>query len=336
MEKIVLIPADHMNSEFFRILKNTGYDDKKANKIAEIFTTNSLEGIYTHGVNRFPRFVRNTRDGYIKPDAEPTLTHASGSLEQWNGNLGPGPLNAVFATDRAIELSDKYGIGLVALANTNHWMRAGFYGCMAARRGYVFIGWTNAIANMSAWGAKDQHLGNNPFVLAAPFGNDAIVLDFAMSLYSYGKMELYANEGKKLPYPGGYDTEGVLTDDPAKILESWRPLPIGYWKGASLSLLLDIIATILSGGSSVCEITSRKVEYAVAQVFIAIDINKLQNSRGIENVVRTIIEDLHSSIPVSQGTKIRYPGENIPKIKEESLRNGIPVSKNIWEEIMAL
>jgi len=25
-----------------------------------------------------------------------------------------------------------------------------------------------------------------------------------------------------------------LTDDPAAILESWRALPIGYWKGAGL------------------------------------------------------------------------------------------------------
>ncbi len=53
-------------------------------------------------------------------------------------------------------------------------------------------------------------------------------------------------------------------------------------------------------------------------------------------LVRTIIDDLHSSVPVNDDTKIRYPGENIPKIKEESLKNGIPVAKNIWEEIMAL
>ncbi len=64
-----------MRSTFLAILKKTGFTDQKAERIAEIFTTNSLEGIYTHGVNRFPRFVRNTRDGYIKPDAEPTLTH---------------------------------------------------------------------------------------------------------------------------------------------------------------------------------------------------------------------------------------------------------------------
>jgi 3-dehydro-L-gulonate 2-dehydrogenase len=336
MAKTVFIPHNVMKSVFSGILLKEGYPEKKADAIAEIFTVNSLEGVYTHGVNRFPRFVRNTRDGYIKQDAEPTLIHTSGSLEQWNGNLGPGTLNAVFATNRAIEIAEKSGIGLVALGNTNHWMRAGYYGGMAAKRGFVFIGCTNAIANMSAWGAKDQHLGNNPFVLAAPFGEEAIILDFAMSLYSYGKMELYANEGKKLPYPGGFDTEGVLTDDPAKILDSWRPLPIGYWKGAGLSLLIDILATILSGGSPVCEITSRKVEYAVSQVFIAIDISKLHNTSSIKETVQKIIDDLHSSIPEKEGTKIRYPGENLGRIRNEALNKGIPVAENIWEEILGL
>ena len=333
---ITLVQAEKMESVFFDILRKTGFADAKAEKIAEIFTTNSLEGIYTHGVNRFPRFIRNTCDGYIIPDAEPTLAHASGSLEQWNGNLGPGPLNALFSANRATEISDKYGIGMVALANTNHWMRGGLYGWQTAKRGYVFIGWTNTIANMPAWGAKDPHLGNNPFVIAVPYGKEAVVLDFAMSLYSYGKMESYANEGKKLPYEGGFDREGGLTNDPGKILESWRTLPIGYWKGASLSLLLDILATILSAGSAVNEITARKVEYNCSQVFIAIDIRKLKNYPSIEKSVHEIIDDLHSSVPVNDETKIRYPGENVPKLREESLKNGIPVAKNIWEEILSL
>ncbi len=122
---ITVIPAEKMKSVFLDILIKTGFIDIKAEKLADIFTTNSLEGIYTHGVNRFPRFIRNTRDGFIKPDAEPSLTHAAGSLEQWNGNLGPGPLNAVIATNRGMELADKNGIGLVALSNTNHLMRGG-------------------------------------------------------------------------------------------------------------------------------------------------------------------------------------------------------------------
>ena len=58
--------------------------------------------------------------------------------------------------------------------------------------------------DMLVWGAKDPRLGNNPFVIAVPFNEEAIVLDFAMTQFSYGKMESYMTEGKQLPFPGGF------------------------------------------------------------------------------------------------------------------------------------
>jgi 3-dehydro-L-gulonate 2-dehydrogenase len=149
-------------------------------------------------------------------------------------------------------------------------------------------------------------------------------------------MEAYSNEGKKLPFPGGFDKEGRITDDPSDILESWRTMPIGYWKGASLSLLLDLLATILSGGSSVNQITERNAEFNVSQVFIVIDLKKLDNESLISQSVQNIIDDLHSSIPSEPGGRIRYPGEDIETIRNENMERGIPVARNIWDEILSL
>jgi 3-dehydro-L-gulonate 2-dehydrogenase len=339
MEKIeqkIRVPAEKMKSEFFRILTGLGFQEERAGKCAGIFMVNSLEGVYSHGVNRFPRFVKYTRDGFILPDAEPALVSRAGSIEQWNGNLGPGPLNAVAATDRAMELARANSIGLVALANTNHWMRGGTYGWQAARRGFVFIGWTNTCPNMPAWGAKDPRLGNNPFVMAVPYKNEAIVLDFAMTQYAYGKIESYRNEGKKLPYSGGYNKDNELTSDPVEILETMRALPVGYWKGAAFSLLLDILATILSGGLSTSEVKSCATEHSLSQVFIAIDLKCLHNFPAIENSIEQIIADLKKSIPENNSVEIRYPGENVVRIRNENLREGIPVNKDIWEKILSL
>jgi 3-dehydro-L-gulonate 2-dehydrogenase len=332
----ILISRDQMKSEFFRILSKHGFTEKAADQCAEIFTVNSLEGVYSHGVNRFPRFIKNIREGFIKPDAVPSLVQRTGSVEQWEGNLGPGPLNAIFATERVMALARENSIGLVALANTNHWMRGGSYGWMAAREGFVFISWTNTCPNMPAWGAKDPRLGNNPFVIAVPYGNDAIVLDFAMSQFSYGKMDSYNNENKKLPYPGGFNQKGMLTDDPGEILESWRALPMGYWKGAGLSLLLDILAAILSGGLPTFKIGECSSEYRVSQVFIAIDINNLYNFPSIDSTIHNIISDFKSSVPENDTATIRYPGEFIAKIREDNLKNGIPVGRSLWEKILTL
>jgi len=335
-DQTIRIQSVKIRSEFERILLSLGFTEHRAAQCAGIFTLNSLEGVYSHGINRFPRFVKNIKEGFIKPGAVPTLANSSGSLEQWNGNLGPGPLNATFATERAMELALGNGIGIVTLANTNHWMRGGAYGWQAARREFVFIGWTNTEANMPAWGARDPRLGNNPLVFAVPFENEAIVLDFAMTQFSYGKMETYKLAGTQLPFAGGFNSNGELTTDPAEILETWRTLPIGYWKGTGLSLLLDILATILSGGLSTSEISKKGAEYAVSQVFIAINLKSLPNFPSIEKTIDQIISDYKRSDPDDSGIQIRFPGENIINTRKINLEDGIPVNRDIWETILGL
>ena len=332
----IRIPADEMKSRFLQILIKHGMEQYKADKCAEIFTVNSLEGIYSHGVNRFPRFVNYIIDGYINTAAVPTLINRTGSVEQWEGNFGPGPLNATFSTDRAMDLAGENGIGLVALANTNHWMRGGTYGWQAARRGFVFIGWANTCVNMPSWGAKDARIGNNPFVVAVPYEPEAVVLDFAMSQFSYGKMEACSIEGKKLPYPGGFNKNGDLTDDPDQILETMRPIPIGYWKGAGLSILLDILAAILSGGLSTHQIGSCNKETGISQVFMAINIKALHNFPSIQDTINSIITDLKHSVPDGGSSAIRYPGENIVLTRNANIKDGIPVDKGLWQKILTL
>ena len=189
---------------------------------------------------------------------------------------------------------------------------------------------------MPAWGAKDPRLGNNPFVFAVPYKDEAIVLDFAISQFSYGKMETFRNEGKKLPYHGGFNAQNQLTDDPGEILESWRPLPLGYWKGAGLSLLLDILATILSAGLSTHQIGSCDSESSMSQVFIAINIKSLHNFPAIKKSIDLILNDLKKSVPESESTTIRYPGENVVQARNENLQNGISVDRELWEKIIKM
>lgn len=336
MTKIINISAVEMQKTFQKILLKYNFPKKRAEECATIFTQNSLEGIYTHGVNRFPRFVQYIQKGYVNPKTKPTIVHRFGGIEQWNGNLGAGPSNAKFATERATKLAQKYGIGCVALANTNHWMRGGNFGWQAAKAGFAFIGWTNTIANMPAWGATNPKLGNNPIVFALPYENEAIVLDMAMSQYSFGAMELAVMKNEKLSVVGGYDKEGNLTDDPAKILESWRSLPVGFWKGAGLSFLLDVLATILSSGLSTHEITKQPAEIASSQVFIAIDLSKLSNHSSISTAINSIIEDYKTSMPIAEGNNISYPGERVVKTRNKNNKDGIPVLENIWNEILTL
>jgi 3-dehydro-L-gulonate 2-dehydrogenase len=220
------------------------------------------------------------------------------------------------------------------MANTNHWMRGGTYGWRVAKAGFVAINWTNTIANTPAYGALDSKLGNNPLVIAVPFHREAIVLDMAMSQFSYGAMENYELKNEPLPVPGGYDREGKISNDPKEIKLSGRTLPIGHWKGAGLSLLLDILAVVLSGGRSVAQISSQGSEVGVSQVFIAIDIRKLPNAPAITSAVQAIIDDFHSSKPIKGA--VRYPGEKTLATREQNQAKGVPVLAGVWQEILSL
>ena len=325
-----------MKQVFSEMLIQHGFTNDKASTCAEVFATNSLEGVYSHGVNRFSKFVDDVQHQYILPNEIPVIKHATGSLEQWDGMLGPGPLNAIFATDRAIELGKQNTIGCVALANTNHWMRGGYYAWHAAKQNCILIAWTNTIANTPAWGALDTRLGNNPFVMGIPYNKEAIVLDMAMSQYAHGKLEVYKNKNQPLEVPGGYDTHGNLSTDAKEILASNRKLPTGYWKGAGMSLVLDILAMVLSNGQSVSQISKSKIEYAISQVFIAIDITKLNNYSSVNQAINEVLEDYLSSEPADSNSSIVYPGQNVLRKKQENLESGIPVDDKIWNSILDL
>ena len=332
----IRVTHSEMEEVFRNVLLKHSFDASKAKECAGIFADNSLDGVYTHGVNRFSRFIQMVVENQVLPDKGPSKISSSGGMEQWDGNLGPGPSNAIFCTERALQLANKNGIGCVALCNTNHWMRGGTYGWKAAKEGYAFICWTNTIANMPAWGAKDSHLGNNPLIIAIPHNDDAIVLDMAISQFSFGAMEKFAMQQKTLPVMGGYDETGQMTTDPQKILETKRSLPIGYWKGSGLALLLDLLATILSGGKSTFEITAQKIESAVSQVFIAINLSSLPISSGINSIINSIIKDYHSAEPDDTSNNILYPGERVLQTRKENVEIGIPVNIDIWNEILAL
>jgi 3-dehydro-L-gulonate 2-dehydrogenase len=336
LPKTKLISITEMQATFEKILLKNGFTNDIATECATIFTQNSVDGIYTHGINRFHRFVKFIKDGNIVPDAKPSLVHQFGGIEQWNGNLGPGPSNAVFATNQAMNLAKKNGIGCVALANTNHWMRGGTYGWQAAKAGFVFIAWTNTIANMPAWGATNPKLGNNPIIFATPYGDEAIVLDMAMSQFSFGALELAAMKKETLSVHGGYDNEGQLTNDPNKILTSTRSIPIGYWKGAGLTLLLDILAAVLANGLATHDMSKKATEMACSQVFVAIDLSKLSNFNSFNGIIQNIIADYKLSVPIDDNNNISYPSERVLKTRAQNTLLGIPVLEQIWEEVLSL
>ncbi|MGE5604756.1 MAG: Ldh family oxidoreductase, partial [Bacteroidota bacterium] len=238
--------------------------------------------------------------------------------------------------DRAIQIAGEQTIGCVALRNTHHWMRPGAYGLQAADAGCIGICWTNTIPNMPPWGGKEPKLGNNPIVLAVPRAEGHILLDMAVSMFSYGKLESYAIHDQMLPVDGGFDDNGNLTKDPKAVLETKQPLPIGCWKGSGLSLLLDLIAMVLSGGNSSLQVGKSGTEIGLSQLFIAFDLSKLSGKDFMLQSLEETIADLHRTTPIREDGTVSYPGERMLHTRKENLEKGVPVEPIFWEQVLRM
>jgi len=332
------IPFDEMKATIQQAFLIAGLPKDKAEVCARIHTESSRDGVYSHGLNRVERFVEYVDKAWVDVNAAPTLDISLGAMEVYNGNMGPGIINALFAMNRATEIAEKNGLGLVSLNNTTHWMRGGAYGWLAAEKGYIGICWTNTESCMPAWGGTSGAIGNNPFIMAVPRKAGHVVLDMAMSQYSYGKLQVTRLKNQKLPYPGGFDKNGQLTDDPGAIEETRRVLPIGFWKGSGFAVLLDIISALLSGGLTTAGMDKfdKGSCGSCCQVFIAINPLKINTQEFIDKVLNETIAQLKSSVPVKENGEIYYPGENSLKTRYENMELGIPVDDGVWARVKEL
>ncbi|HEX6462796.1 MAG TPA: 3-dehydro-L-gulonate 2-dehydrogenase [Vicinamibacterales bacterium] len=340
------VPFDEVVAVLARVLRTAGMDDDRATRCARLFAEASRDGVASHGLNRFPRFRRMIARGVVDLHATPERVSGTGSFERWEGRRGVGNLNAVDSMNRAIALSRTHGMGCIALANTNHWMRGGAYGWQAADAGAIAICWTNTLANMPPWGASEPRLGNNPLVIAVPRTRGHVVLDMAMSQFSVGALIAHARRQEPLPIEGGFDTEGRATRDARAILDSARLLPIGAWKGSGLSLMLDLLAAALSGGHATREIPrDPEEETGLSQVFIAFDPAAIGSATDIDRLADAVVDYVTTGARRAEETdaaqerdraQVRYPGAHVLAERERSLREGVLVIEEVWDEIRGM
>jgi 3-dehydro-L-gulonate 2-dehydrogenase len=334
---VIRIAFDELQNRVERVLLGLGLSPERARRGAHLVAATDRDGVSTHGIARLPRFAEMVRLGRVRVEAVPERTIAAGALERWQGHRGPGNLAAEEMTSRALELAREFGIGAVALGDTNHWQRGGSYGWQAAEAGFALLAWTNTMPNLPAWGAAQPVLGNNPLVIAVPRASGPVVLDMAMSQFSYGALAKYRERGELLPVPGGFDEAGELTRDPGAIERTQRALPVGFWKGSGLAFVLDLLGTMLSGGRGTHELEADPLaETGLSQVFVAVDVSSVGARAEIEQVAEGCIAALHAAEPSVPGKRPRYPGEETLRVRAQSLREGVAVEDGVWARFVEL
>lgn len=331
----IKVPFNTVKSTVKKAFLNIGMSEASAEICAQTHAESSADGVESHGLNRVPRFVEYVQNGLVNINGKPKLVGGKGAVENYDGELGIGITNAIFCADRAVELAKTHGIGCVALKNTTHWMRGGTYAWRMANAGFMGMSWINTESCMPMWGSDVPSVGNNPFCIAIPREDGAIVLDMAMSQYAYGKLGVYRLAGKQLPFAGGFDKDGNLTTDPGAIEESKRILPTGYWKGSGMAIALDMAAALMAGGKCGADMDEENKGSCTGccQIFIAYDPYLFGSKEDTQAMLNHRVAAADSAHPENENNPVTCPGERTISTRAKSMADGVNVDELVWQQV---
>lgn len=190
-----------------------------------------------------------SKTGGCVPGAEiEVIANRFSAAEVWDAHKKLGQSVAIRAFNRAIELAEQHGIGIVSVDNCFHYLWGGGYVIDAAKRGYIaYTNCTSSIAEVVPYGGKSPTLGTNPHSWGLPT-QDAIgfpiCVDWATSTCAMGRVQQLKREGKQLPPMAAVDHDGNPTQDPGQVAAL---LPFGAHKGYGLALINELIAAYIGG-----------------------------------------------------------------------------------------
>jgi LDH2 family malate/lactate/ureidoglycolate dehydrogenase len=336
------IRLDAARTETFvaAFLANLGLTPAHAATCANDLVQTNLWGIDSHGLLRLPVYSKRLVNGAVSRQPELKPIGGRGGFEVWDGDSGLGYVVGHHSTDRAISLARMHGIGAVAVRNSNHFGAAGLYIKQATEAGMVALAMTNVIPNLVVPGGAKPVTGNNPLAFGAPTGLDfPMILDISMSAVAGGKLLLAQEKGEKIPLGWATDREGRPTDDPFVGFKGFLQ-PLGGHKGFGLSLMIDILCGVISGGAFQFDLASMYSDpegpSGTSHTFIVIDPEAMLGREAFESRMQAFYATLKSSPMWETDARMLLPGELEHETMLERRKNGIPVPRSLLDEITAL
>ncbi len=340
MSDNISIPAAETIDFLTGFLAHLGLSPSDAETCARDLVQTNLWGVDSHGLLRLPIYAQRISDGSVNIHPDVKRLGGRGGFEVWDGDAGLGYVVGHRATDRAIELAQENGIGAVAVRNSNHFGAAGLYIKQATDAGMIALAMTNVIPNLVVPGGAKPITGNNPLAFGAPTGGDfPMILDISMSAVAGGKLLLAQEKGEKIPFGWATDRNGEPTDDPLVGFKGFL-LPLGGHKGFGLSLMVDILCGVLTGGAYQFAIKSM---YAAPEepsdtchMFIVIDPDAFLGKDALEARMADMHQTIKASPMTAKGGRMLLPGELEHETMIARQRDGLPVPASLMDEIRSM
>jgi LDH2 family malate/lactate/ureidoglycolate dehydrogenase len=328
-----------MNPERLRglaraIFVRAGMADDQAGVVADVLVWADLRGMASHGVMRVPRYVDLIRKGDLNVRPQMRVANETAATALLDADRAAGPVAMARGADTAIDKARSAGVGLVAVRSTTHTAALGYYTQRGARAGMATIAISASGPNMAYHGARAAGVSTAPISIAVPGDDEPLALDMGSGVVSIGKLMQARRTGEALAADLALDKEGNPTTDPRKAV---TPLPLGGAKGAGLALMIECLASLLSGNPILAEAlegTPAGRRHTQNGLVIAIDVARFTPLATFRQEIERLKQAIRK-LPAQPGAEILMPGERGSR-NAARRHTDLPIAPAVLEELRSL
>jgi LDH2 family malate/lactate/ureidoglycolate dehydrogenase len=325
-----------------------------ADVCAEVLLAADLRGIDTHGISRLKYYCDRLKSGITRPAAPFEIVRETATRAVADAHLAIGHSAAAKAMQRAIDKAAAHGLGAVAVRNCAHFGIAGYYTLMAAERGFIGIAATNARPAVAPTFSTQPLFGTNPLSIAAPSDEPfAFCYDASLSIVQRGNVEVAARAGRPLREGVAVDPEGAPVTDAALLLRKMSDLSaallplggageaMGGHKGYGLAVAVEILCAALQGGDYLGALAGgveggAASAYRLGHFFLALNVESFTPLGEFRGTVGGIMRELRAARRAPGADRIWVAGEKEWETLQRRTREGIPVSPELFDELIGL
>jgi L-2-hydroxycarboxylate dehydrogenase (NAD+) len=335
------VPAARLREFINRAFEAAGLPRADAAILAELMTDADLNGSDGHGVFRLPQYVKRIKTGGINKRPNIRILQERDGTALVDGDNGMGHLVMRFAAETAIAKAKKTGVAWVGARMSNHAGPASLYARMPLA--HDMIGLYLAVGNanhLPPWGGTEMLLSTNPIAVAVPTQDEPpIVLDMATTVAAYGKVKTAAQRGEMMPEGWMIDRKGKPLLDPKRADDGFL-LPIGGYKGYSLSLIFGLLAGTLNGaamGRTTIDFNKDQTTPTnTGQAIMAISVEAFAPAAQFKRNVDDIVRQMRESPRMPGVERIWLPGEQSYTKRQDRTKNGVPIPPALGKSLDAL
>src|SRR5918993_2991632 len=339
-----LIPEVALRRQLEAMFRAWGFPSDQARTSADVLTEADLLGIDSHGITLIPLYDEFIRSGMVVTNPDIRVVRDFGATAVIDGGGGFGQAPSLRAMDLALEKARAFGIGAVAVRNSNHFGAAGIYALRAAEHGFVGVSTTAVFkASIVPTHGREARFGTNPIAFAAPAGrNPPFLLDMATSTVALGKFKLYAREDKPVPPGWALDEAGRPQTDPKQALVDRLMTPLGGsrdmggHKGYGLAAMVEILSTVLAGASYAPLRAAGAERNDVGHFHLALHPEAFRDAGAFESDLDDLVEALRATPPADPAQPVMVAGDPEHAARTARAADGIPIPAPLAAAIKGL